>query len=72
MSPVQLPPRSETVADQMVSSLQRISSALDELKEKGLPEVLIIAYLEKKTHLGQRNIRLVLDGLRDLNREIKK
>lgn len=63
--------RGETVAEQMVSSLQKISSALDELKSKGLPETLIFAYLQKKTHLSQRDIRLVLDGLRDLNREIK-
>jgi len=61
----------KTVAEVMVTELQKISSALDELRSKGLPMSLIMAYLQKKTHLPQKDIKAVLDGLAELNREVK-
>ena len=62
---------SKSVADQMVSDLGRIANSLDELKVKGLPMAVIFAYLQKRTHLPQKDIRAVLDGLAELSREFK-
>jgi hypothetical protein len=55
----------------MVTQLQKISSALDGLTKTGLPESLIILYIQKKTHLAQRDIKAVFDALRDFNKTIK-
>lgn len=62
----------KTVAETMVEQLDKISAALTELRNKGLPESLILAYVQKKTKLSQRDILLVFDALKDLNKELKK
>lgn len=64
--------QAKTVAETMVEQLDRISSALTELRNKGLPESLILAYVQKKTKLSQRDILTVFDALKDLNKELKK
>jgi hypothetical protein len=64
--------KAKTVAETMVEQLDKISSALTELRNKGLPESLILAYVQKKTKLSQRDILVVFDALKELNRELKK
>lgn len=62
---------SSTVAQEMVNQMQRISSALDQLTKMGLPESLVILYIQKKTRLSQRDIKAVFDALKDFNKTIK-
>jgi hypothetical protein len=64
--------KAKTVAETMVEQLDKISSALTELRNKGLPESLILAYVQKRTKLSQRDILMVFDALKDLNKELKK
>ena len=61
----------KTVAESMLDDLNRINRSLDELKTKGLPMSFILIYLNKRTHLPQKQIQSVLDGLRELNREVQ-
>lgn len=61
-----------TVAESMLLTLDKISRALTELKAGGLPETLIIAYIQKRTKLSMRDIRAVLDALKEMNKELKK
>lgn len=63
---------SSTVAQEMVSQMQKISTALDELRKSGLPMSIIMAYLQKRTKLSQHDIKLVLDALGELNKELEK
>ena len=60
-----------TLAEQLVSQTQKIATALEELTRKGLPESLIILYVQKKTRLPQRDVKAVFDALRDFNKQIK-
>ena len=60
-----------TVAEKMLSELEKLNLALEELRVKGLPMNFILIYLSKKTHLTQKEILSVLDGLRDLNKEVQ-
>ena len=60
-----------TVAEKMLTSLDKINRSLEELKVKGLPMSFILLYVGKKTHLSQKDILAVFDALRDLNREIQ-
>jgi hypothetical protein len=62
----------KTVAETMVEQLDKISNALTELRNKGLPESLILAYVQKKTKISQRDILMVFDALKELNKELKK
>lgn len=57
------PPVSTTV---LAASIVQISRALDELRLSGLNEDAIIVLLHDKTRLAKRDIRTVLDGLRQL------
>lgn len=61
-----------TVAENMISQLTRIADSLDNLRKQGLPETLVMAYVQKKTKLSQRDIKLVFDALRDMNKELKR
>lgn len=60
-----------TVAERMLTSLEKINKSLEELKVKGLPMSFILLYVGKKTHLSQKDIMAVFDALRDLNTEIR-
>jgi hypothetical protein len=60
-----------TVAEAMITQMQKISGALDTITKMGLPESLIILYVQKKTHLSQKDIKAVFDALRDFNKQIK-
>lgn len=62
---------SPTVAEAMVSQLSKISNALEQLTKMGLPESLVILYVQKKTHLSQRDVKAVFDALRDFSKIIK-
>jgi hypothetical protein len=55
----------------MVSQLSKISNALEQLTKMGLPESLVILYVQKKTHLSQRDVKAVFDALRDFSKIIK-
>jgi len=60
-----------TVAEKMLSELEKLNLAFEELRTKGLPMSFILIYLQKRTHLNQKDIQAVLDGLRELNRDIQ-
>lgn len=62
----------QTVAVKMLTTLEKIQISLQELKAGGLPETLVIAYLQKKTKLSQRDIRMVLDALKEMNKELTR
>lgn len=72
MSKIEDKDEGTTVAQKMLTALQQIDKALSELKAGGLPETLVMAYIQKRTKLSQRDIRLVLDALKEMNREMKK
>jgi len=55
----------------MLTSLERINRSLEELRVKGLPLSFILLYVNKKTHLSQKEIMSVFDALRDLNHEVQ-
>ncbi len=60
-----------TVAESMVYNLQKIARALEDLKALGIPESVLMAYLRTKTHLRVREIQVVLDGLKELSKEMR-
>lgn len=60
-----------TVAEVMVRELTSIAHSLDQLKASGMPETIIMAYVQKKTKLSQRDINLVFSALKDLNKELR-
>jgi len=62
---------SPTVAEEMVLNLQKIARALEDLKNLGIPETVLMAYLQKKTRLRVKDIQAVLDGLKDLSKEMR-
>lgn len=64
--------KEKTLAESMVHNLEKISSAVDDLKKSGLPETIVMSYVKQKTHLPQRDIRLVFDALKDMNKELKR
>lgn len=65
-----LPPR--TVGDELLEQIRKISEAMTSLKEKGMPEAVIILWLQKKTHLSQTDIKSVLNALREIAVELNK
>lgn len=66
-----IPQSGPTVAEKMLTDLEKINRSLEELRVKGLPMSFILLYVGKKTHLSQRDIQQVFDALRDLNREVQ-
>jgi hypothetical protein len=60
-----------TVAEAMVHNLGKIANALDDLKRLGIPDSVLMAYLRQKTHLKVHDIQAVLDGLKELSREMR-
>lgn len=60
-----------TVAENLVAQVAKISQALDQLTRMGLPESIVILYVQKKTRLPQRDIKAVFDALKDFNKVVK-
>lgn len=65
------PPQGQTVAEKMLSDLEKINRALNELAIKGLPMSFVVMYVNKKTRLPARDIEAVFQALKDLNREVQ-
>lgn len=61
--------KSLTVGDELVNQVQRIASAMEELKTKGLPRDILILWIQKKTKLSRANIMMVLDALSSIKKE---
>jgi hypothetical protein len=60
-----------TLADKMLSDLEKINKAVEELRVKGLPMSFVLMYVNKKTRIPTRDIQAIFDALRELNREIQ-
>ena len=58
------------VAEVLVEQLTKIATALETIKDTGIPESLIIYYVQKKTRLPKRDIEAVFGALRDFKKEI--
>jgi len=61
-----------TYAQIMVSNLEKIAEALNELRSIPLPRELILLYVQKKTRLAKRDIVAVFDAIDDLNKKVGK
>lgn len=61
----------KTVAEVMVEQLMKIANALEELRKVGLPESLVIMYVQKKTRLPKRDVVAVFEALKDFKKEIR-
>ena len=59
----------KTMGEELLTQVKKISEALELLTSKGLPESLIILWIQKKTHLAQRDIKAVLDALKGIQKE---
>lgn len=62
----------KTVGMELLQQISKISEALQILTQKGLPESLIVLWIQKKTRLPQRDIRAVLDALKEIKKEFDK
>jgi hypothetical protein len=63
---------SKTVGEELLSQISQISQALKILTEKGLPESLLVLWIQKKTRLSQKDIKAVLDALKNIQTEFSK
>lgn len=61
-----------TVAEMMLTNLEKIAEALNELRSVPLPRELILLYVQKRTWLGKKNILAVFDAIDELNQKVKK
>jgi len=62
----------KTVGEELLDQIKKISDALDFLTRKGLPESILILWIQKKTHLSQKDIKAVLEALRGIEKEFTK
>lgn len=62
----------KTVGENLLYQVSKISEALEDLRQKGLPESLLILSIQKKTRLSMKDIKAVLDSLRDIQTEFNK
>jgi siroheme synthase len=62
----------KTIGEALLEQVQKIADALEYLTKKGLPESLLILWIQKKTRLSQRDIKAVLDALKEIDREFRK
>jgi len=62
----------KTVGEELLEQIKKISDALEVLISKGLPESLLIVWIHKKTRLPQRDIKAVLEALKEINKEFQK
>jgi uncharacterized protein YcgL (UPF0745 family) len=65
-----LPPR--TVGDELLDEIRKISEAMVSLKQRGMPEAVIVLWIQKKTRMNQTDIKKVLDALREIFTELSK
>jgi hypothetical protein len=64
-------PHLPTVAEKMLSDLEKINKSLEELRVKGLPMSFIVMYVNKKSRVPIKDIENVFLALKDLNKEIQ-
>ena len=62
----------KTVGEEMLDNIRKISEAMDQLTRAGLPEPLLIMWIQRKTHVKQADIKAVLDALKGINKEFQK
>jgi hypothetical protein len=62
----------KTVGEELLDQIKKISDALDFLTRKGLPESILILWIQKKAHLSQKDIKAVLEALRGIEKEFTK
>lgn len=62
----------KSVGEEMLDQIKKISDALDFLTKKGLPESLLILWIQKKTRMAQKDIKMVLDALQGIEKEFSK
>jgi len=48
-----LPPR--TVGDELLDEIRKISEAMVSLKQRGMPEAVIVLWIQKKTRMNRRD-----------------
>lgn len=68
---MQAQPHTPTVAEKMLSDLEKINKAVEELRVKGLPMSFVLMYVNKKTRVPTKDITAIFDALKELNREIQ-
>ena len=61
-----------TIGDELVTQVRKIATAMEELKEKGLPRDILILWIHKKTKLAHRDIIAVLDALASIRKEFEQ
>ena len=62
---------SKTMAEIMIEELTKISTSLQNLKKIGLPESLVVMYVNRKTKVGVKKIKAIFEAIRDFERQIK-
>lgn len=60
------------MAEIMVEELSKISNSLENLRKVGLPESLVVMYVNRKTKVGVKKIQAIFEAIRDFERQIKK
>jgi len=64
--------KTTTYAEIMVANLEKIASALEELRATPLPRELIYLYVQKRTRLGKKDIEAVFNAIDELHQKVKK
>ena len=62
----------KTTGEKLVDLFTKISEALEELREKGIPNRLLVLYIQDKTKLAKRDILKVLDAIIDFKNEFQR
>ena len=60
------------MAEIMTEELTKISNSLENLRKIGLPESLVIMYVNRKTKVGVKKIKAIFEAIRDFERQIKR
>ena len=58
--------------ERMANDLKIIREALVRLEKTGINSELMVLYIQKKTHLSQRDIKSILDSQKEFLREAFK
>lgn len=58
------------VAQVLVEKLTLIAESIETLKKYGISEAAMVLLIQAKTRLAKRDIKAVLDALRDISREV--
>jgi len=62
----------KSTGEKLVDLFTKISEALEELREKGIPNRLLVLYIQDKTKLAKRDILKVLDAIIDFKNEFQR